>query len=275
MWKSWRTAKKLRVQIISKSELSTCVYSYEHTHTVSTNTSAWKLRQPHTCAHTRNRSLHPRTSPQITFHSNTRNKVPLAEEGRRGRSERGGERRERDRKSEMETIDRLELAQSGIELYQKGRASQQEAFWFVSKGENRGMFALYSSFASLIHFHFSFHPQPCLFKEFFLAFFAPPPPSWLLHLSLSPFVFTPLFLPASFSPFFSRCCLISILSVRIIDSSCLPLVEMSFIILCDSWLAGWMAGWLTEWLACWLTVRQSGHWPICSRYKETDNQIWL
>lgn len=34
----------------------------------------------------------------------------------------------RDRKSEMETIDRLELAQSGIELYQKGRASQQEAF---------------------------------------------------------------------------------------------------------------------------------------------------
>lgn len=91
-------------------------------------TQAHENSDNHTHARTRNRSLHPRTSPQITFHSNTRNKVPLAEEGRRGRSERGGERRERDRKSEMETIDRLELAQSGIELYQKGRASQQEAF---------------------------------------------------------------------------------------------------------------------------------------------------
>lgn len=103
-------------------------------------------------------------------------------------------------KDGRETIDRLELAQSGIELYQKRRASQQEAFWFVSKGENRGMFALYSSFASLIHFHFSFHPQPCLFKEFFLAFFAPPSS----FLALTSFTFSIcIYSSVSSSVFFS------------------------------------------------------------------------
>lgn len=192
MWKSWRTAKKLRVQIISLNWAH--VYMHMSTLTQCLQTQAHENSDNHTRARTHVTVLctlaplhrsHFTATPEIKFLWQRR----AAEEDAR-----------EEEKDGRETIDRLELAQSGIELYQKRRASQQEAFWFVSKGENRGMFALYSSFASLIHFHFSFHPQPCLFKEFFLAFFGPPPPppSWLLHLSLSPFVFTPLSLPASF-----------------------------------------------------------------------------
>lgn len=38
-----------------------------------------------------------------------------------------GEKQKTDRRREIGAIDRLELAQSGIELYHKRRASQQEA----------------------------------------------------------------------------------------------------------------------------------------------------
>lgn len=94
---------------------------YAETQSVTTNT--------HTHAHTTvlctltplHRS-HFIATPEI--------KVPLAKEGCRGRREekdRGGEKQRRDRRRETEAIDRLELAQSGIELYHKRRASQQEA----------------------------------------------------------------------------------------------------------------------------------------------------
>lgn len=66
---------------------------------------------------------HFTATPEIKFLWQRR----AAEEEAREEENRGGETRERDRKSEIETIDRLELAQSRIELYQKRRASQQEA----------------------------------------------------------------------------------------------------------------------------------------------------
>lgn len=174
---------------------------------------------------------HFRARPEIKFLWQS---GATEEGGERERENREGKKQKRDRKSQIEPIDRLELAQSGIELYHKRRASQQEALWYASKGKNRGMFTLYSSFASLIHFISLSTPGHAFLKNSFIFF-----PffhfSWLLHLLLSPFVFhVSVFLSASFSHLFSSGWLISILSVHIIDSSCLPLVKMSFIILCDS-----------------------------------------
>lgn len=169
----------------------------------------------------------------------------------------------------MEAIDLLELAQSRLELYHNRSASQQESLWYASKGENREMFTFYSSTTSPIHFHFSFYPRPCLLKDFFFFFF----PFLGFYVShFLPLFFTSLlFLSASLLPSYSSGGLISILSEHIIDSSCLPLVKMSFIIPCDSWLAGWLACWLTECRSGWLAARQSVHWPSCTRFKDTDN----
>lgn len=114
------------------------------------------------------------------------------------------------------------------------------------------MFALF--FPRIAHsFSFLFPPPAVPFERihslssFFLF--------GLLHLSLCPLVFfllLPFFYRLSHSPLSSSGWLISILSVYIIDSSCLPLVKMSFIILCDSWLAGWLTGLLAGLLAGWL-----------------------
>lgn len=166
--------------------------------------------------------------------------------GCRGRRRRN--RKDRGRKTEERAKERDRAYRSvGVGSIWDWTLSQTQSsaagtLWYASEGENRGMFTLYSSFASLIHFHFSFHPRPCLFKEFFLSpFFSP-------FLALTSFIFSLCFslVSVSLSVFsllvYSSGWLISILSVHIIDSSCLPLVKMSFIILCDSWLAGWLAG---------------------------------
>lgn len=156
-------------------------------------------------------------------------------------------------------IDQLELAQSGAELYHKRWTSQQEALWYPSKRrEQRNVHSLLS-----IHIYhwFLFPPRRSTFWNIFPSFFFI---AQVLDLSLSPFVF--LLSSISLHVFFPSSRLISILSVRVIDSSCLPLVKMSFIILCDSWLDEW----LTKCLVGWLRARQGGHWPICGRYKKRE-----
>lgn len=71
----------------------------------------------HLHTHTHNCSLHPHTSPQITFHSNTRNKVPLAKESCRGRGrerkDREGEKNRRETEGERE---RLSIGWSWLNL---------------------------------------------------------------------------------------------------------------------------------------------------------------
>lgn len=102
-----------------------------------------------------------------------------------------------------------------------------EALRFASEGEE-----LRTVHILLLHRSFIFISPSTPGRAFLnnsLFFFL----SWLLHLSLSPFVFR-FFLSASPPPPFSSGGFISILSVHIIDSSCLPLVKMSFIIPCDS-----------------------------------------
>lgn len=179
-----------------------------------------------THTHTHICSLHPHTALHITFHGHTRNKVLLAEEGYRGRrrgTKEGEETGERWRLSICWSWLNLGLNFITIAAHRSRNPTD-------TPRKERTEKCSHSTPPPHLPFIFISLSTPGR------AFWKIPPPLLGFYIShFLPLFFTSLlFLSASLLPSYSSGGLISILSEHIIDSSCLPLVKMSFIIPCDS-----------------------------------------